>query len=101
MDADAPFRAAVTGNPRVALRGQLLQGHGTFDGADYRDEFDQQPVTGHLDDPPATLAYERAGGGMLLAQGLRRASPVLPHQLAKARDIGGEDRGKAAGGSRG
>jgi len=35
MDADAPFRAAVTGNPRVALRGQLLQGHGTFDGPDH------------------------------------------------------------------
>ena len=94
MDADTPFHAVFAGNPRIALRCQLLQCHGAFDGADHRAELDQDTVAGHLDDPPAMTGYERIGDGAMLAQ----SRLVEPHQPAVACNIGGENGGKTAGG---
>ena len=97
MNADPPFHAPVANNPRVALRRQLLQRESTFDGTDHRTELNQHAITGRLDDPPAMLGNERVGGGAMLAQCLRRADLVLPHQPRIARHIGGEDRCETAG----
>jgi hypothetical protein len=44
-----------------------LQCQSTFDGADYRAELDQDPVTGGLDDPPTMLGDERVGDAAVLA----------------------------------
>jgi hypothetical protein len=56
--------------------------------ADHRAELDQHPVAGGLDDPPAMLGDERISGGAMLAQCLRRARFVEPHQAAVTRHIG-------------
>jgi hypothetical protein len=40
MDADAPFHAALIGEPRIALRRQLLQPDRTLDGTNHRAELD-------------------------------------------------------------
>ena len=97
MDANAPFHAALAGDPGVAFPCQLLQCKSAFDGTDHRAELDQHPIASGLDDAPAMLGDERVGGGAVFAQRLRGASLVLAHQSRIARDIGGEDCGEAAG----
>jgi hypothetical protein len=93
MDADAPFHAAFAGDPRIALRRQLLQCRCAVDRADHRAELDQHPVAGGLDDPPAMFGDERVGVGPMLAQCLCRARLVLSHQPRIPGDIGGENGG--------
>jgi len=78
MDADAPFQSALVGNCGIALRCQLLQRQSAFDGND-RNELDQDPVAGGLNDP-AMLNDERIGSGAMLAQCLRSARLIKPHQ---------------------
>jgi hypothetical protein len=75
-----------------------LQCESAFDGTDHRAEFDQDPVAGRVDDPPAMFGNKRVGCHTMLAKRLRRACLVLAHQQRIASDIGGEDRGKTAGG---
>ncbi len=96
MDADAPFHSALVANPRILLRHQLLQRDRALDGADHRAELDQDTIARRLDDAAAMLGDERIGGGPMLAQPLRRACFVEPHQARIAGHIGGKDRGKAA-----
>src|SRR5258708_18337722 len=66
MDADAPFHAAFAGNPRIAFRRQVLQCEGAVDGADHRAKFDQDAVTGGIEDPPAMMRDERIGSSPML-----------------------------------
>src|SRR5262245_35086339 len=101
MDADAPFHAAFAGNPRVAFRRQLLQCQSAFDVANHRAELDPHDFAGGLDDRPAMLGDERIGSAAMLAQRPRRPRLVEAHQSRIARDIGGEDCGKTAGGGHG
>jgi hypothetical protein len=61
MNADPPFHAAGIGNSRIALRGQLLQCQGTFDGANHGAEFYQGPIASGFDNPPTMLGNERVG----------------------------------------
>ena len=101
MDADAPFHAAVIGNPCIALRRQPLQCQAAFDGPDDRAELDQHPVTGRLNNAAAMPGDERIGGSVMFAQRSRRPLLVLAHQSRIARDIGGKDRGETAGSGHG
>jgi len=97
MHANAPIHPALAGKPGIALRHQLLQRDGALHGADHRAEFGQHAVAGGLDDPPAVLGDQRIGGGAMLAQCLRGARLVHPHQPAVADDIGSKDRGELTG----
>jgi hypothetical protein len=91
MNADAPFHAAVAGNVGMPLRRQVLQRQGAFDSADHRTKLDQHAVARRLEDPPAMLRDDRIGRDPMLAQGLRRARFVEPHQPAVADDISRKD----------
>ena len=96
MDADAPFRAAIGGSGCVALRRQLLQPDRALNSVDHRAELDQHAIAGGLDDTTAMVGDERICRGAVVAQCLRRARLVEPHQAAVACHISGKDRGELA-----
>src|SRR6516225_1958586 len=96
MDADAPFRAAIGGSGCVALRRQLLQPDLSLNSVDHRAELDQHAIAGGLDDTTAMVGDERICRGAVVAQCLRRARLVEPHQAAVACHISGKDRGELA-----
>ena len=96
MDADAPFRAAIGGSGCVALRRQLLQPDRALNSVDHRAELDQHAIAGGLDDTTAMVCDERICRGAVVAQCLRRARLVEPHQAAVACHISGKDRGELA-----
>jgi hypothetical protein len=96
VDTDAPLHAAFGRGPGIPLFRQPLQPQAAFDGADHRSELNESAVAGRLDDPPAVLGDDRISSGAVLAQGLRRARFVDPHQPAVADHIGSKDRGEAA-----
>ena len=97
MNADTPFHAAFAGNPGIVLRCQSLQCDRTFNRTDHRAELDQHPVAGGLDQPPAMSSDNRVARSAMLAERLRRACLVEPHQPRIACDIGCEDRRETAG----
>jgi hypothetical protein len=99
VDADAELDASVLRHARVAASHPALH----LDGETYRIddalEFNQGAVSGGFDDAAAIfgdLGIEK--GVAMRFEITQRAFLVGTHQPRIARDIGGEDGGKAAGG---
>ena len=98
IDADAEFDAAIRRDAGVPLGHRLLHRDRAAHRIDDAGKFDQQAVTGGLDDTAAVLGDLRIE--KLAAQRLEafeRAFLVRPHQPRIPRHIGGEDRGETAG----
>jgi len=98
MDADAPLDAVFRNRRRVALDHVRLHFAGATQRVDGAGEFDQQTVTGGLDDPPVMGGDLRID--QLAADRLEpRQRPLLVRsdQPRVARHIGGKDRGETAG----
>ena len=81
----------------VALDHQLLDRDRAFDGGDNRGKLQQHAVARRLDDAPAVARDDRPRRLAMLAHRPRRARLVLAHEARVANDVGGEDRGEAAG----
>ena len=97
IDADAVDDALGFGRPGVALDHQLLDRNRAFDGGDDRRKLQQQAVARRLDDAPADACYDWARRLAMLPNAKRRPRLVLAHESRVADDVGGEDRGEAAG----
>ena len=99
MDADAEDDAPVLRHARVALDHRVLHFDCTAHGVDHATELDERPVACTLDDAPVMdcdrrvdqIAAQRAQPG-------ERAVFVRAGQTAESDNVGGEDRGEAAGG---
>ena len=89
------FASGVSG---VALGHQLLDRDRAFDRGDDGGKLQQQPVARRLDDAPAEAGHDRPRRLAMLAHRPRRPRLVLAHEARVADDVGGEDRGEAAGG---
>ena len=88
----------VLRRPGVALDHQLLDRDRAFDGGDDGGKLQQKPIARRLDDAAAVVGDDRTRCLPMLAHRPRRPRLVLTHKPAVADDVGGEDRGKAAGG---
>ena len=98
MDADPVEDALRLEGAFIAGRHLLLHRQGAFDRRDDGREFDEHPVAHGLEQPPAVRGDDRLSGLSPLAHETCRAGLVLAHHARIADDIGGEDRGKLAGG---
>jgi hypothetical protein len=98
VDADAIDDALGFGRPGVALDHQFLDRDRGFDGGDDGGKLQQQSVARRLDDAPAQARHDRPRRFAMLSDRKGRARLVLAHQPRVADDVGGEDRGEAAGG---
>ena len=98
IDADAIDDALVFRRPGVALGHQLLDRDRAFDGGDDGGKLQQHPVARRLDDAPAEARARSAAPPRDARARPRRPRLVLAHQPRVADDVGGEDRGEAAGG---
>ena len=88
------FSSGVVG---VAPGHQLLDGDCAFDRGDDGGKLEQEPVARRLDDAPAEARHDRPRRLAMLSNAKRRPRLVLAHQARVADDVGGEDRGEAAG----
>ena len=97
IDADAVEDASGLGNARVAFGHLLLHANRAFDRRDDGRKFQQHAVAHRLDEPPAECANDRRRRLAMVPHRARRPRFVLAHQPRVADDVGGEDRGEAAG----
>ena len=91
MDAHAPFHSALAGQIGVAFLCELLESEGAFNGTNDRGELNQHAIAGRLNDPPTMLRDDRIRRGAMLAQCLRGACLIEPHEPTVTNEIGGKD----------
>ena len=82
----------------VALGHHGLDRDRAFDRCDNRGKLQQHAIAHRLDEPAAERPYDRRRRLAPLADRPRRPRLVLAHEARVADDVGGEDRGEAAGG---
>src|SRR5271166_1773892 len=97
-DADAVGDASGFGSAGVAFGHLLLHQNRAFDRRDDGRKFQQDPIAHRLDEPPAESANDRRRCLAMFPDRPRRPRLVLAHEARVADDVGGEDRGEAAGG---
>ena len=97
IDADAVEDASGLGNARVAFGHLLLHANRALDRRDDRRKFQQHAVAHRLDEPAAESANDRRRRLAMFPHRARRPRFVIAHQPRVADDVGGEDRGEAAG----
>ena len=97
IDADAVKDASGLGNARVAFGHLLLHANRALHRRDDRRKFQQHAVAHRLDEPAAESANDRRRRLAMFPHRARRPRFVIAHQPRVADDVGGEDRGEAAG----
>ena len=98
IDADAINDALIFGSAGVALDHQPLNRDRAFDGGDDGGKLKQQAVARGLDDTSPELRHNRPRPLAMFAHHPRRPRLVLAHEARVAGNVGGENRGEAAGG---
>src|SRR5215469_3408189 len=92
IDPDPEYDPLILGRPRIALGHPTLDGDRTGDGLNDAREFDEDAITGCLDD--AALVFGNLGVDEFAAMGsepCESAGFVLTHEAAISGDIGGEN----------
>jgi hypothetical protein len=98
LDADAKFNALICRHGGVSLRHRALHFDRTAHRVDDTGELDEEAVARSFDDATPMLGdFGIAEFATNRTQRRERALFVLAHQPRIASDIGGQDRGKAAG----
>ena len=102
IDADAKPQAALLGEIQISVGHPALNFTGAAHRVDHAGEFRQQAIVGSLDDPSMTFADLWVDHfAQMRLEAFVGAFLIGAHQARIPRHIGGEDRGKAAGGGRG
>jgi hypothetical protein len=92
IDADAQQHPSFSGNVEVALRHDLLDGDGAFDGAHGAWELRHDAVAGDIDDASAVLGDEREDDRLMRFEFAHRLFFVAPHEARIAGDVRSQDR---------
>jgi hypothetical protein len=97
VDADPEYDPLILGRFGIALGHPVLDGDRASDGLHDAREFQEQPVTGRLDDAAFVLGDFRIDEFAAMGTKAREcAGFVLAHEAAVTGDIGGEDGRKPA-----